>query len=149
MTWCSSFAKHVVTGTGRKLYSLSKVLARLAHKILGISKSGRLLFFWCVSACPTFLSSSPITTKITQADDSYGSKAFSSVCVCLFVCLFVRTTRPKWLQLQSPNLPQWYSIKSPRPAIIRSEGQRSRSQGHKVQKRRWSGRLELSRAPVA
>jgi len=41
---------------------------------------------------------------ITHADDSYRSKAFSSVCDS--VCVFVHTIKPKRLKLQSPNLPQ-------------------------------------------
>jgi len=64
---------------------------------------------------------------ITHADDSRGS----NVCVsCLFVCM----TELKQLKLQSPNLPEGYSIMSPvgYPFNIRSIGQRS--QGHKVQK---------------
>ena len=34
MTWCSSFAKHVVTG--RKLYINSKVLARLTAELFRV-----------------------------------------------------------------------------------------------------------------
>jgi len=64
----------------------------------------------------------------THADDSRGSKAFSGICVS--VCLFVRTIKPKRLKLKSQNGSQEYSIMSPRPLLnIRSKSQRSRSEG--------------------
>jgi len=53
------------------------------------------------------------------------------LCVCVFVC----TIKPKRLKQKSSDLAHGKSIMSPRPQInIRSKGQRSRSQGHKVQK---------------
>ena len=51
--------------------------------------------------------------------------------VGLCVCVSVRTIKPKRLKLQSPN----FMIPGPGCAFnIRSKGQRSKSQGHKVQK---------------
>ena len=49
--------------------------------------------------------------------------------------LSVRMIKPKRLKLETPNLTQEMSIMISRPSIkIRSKGQRSKSQGHEVQK---------------
>ena len=63
---------------------------------------------------------------ITRDDDNRVSKAMSgfcySVCVCLSVCLFVRTIKPKRVNVKSPHLAQGYSITIPRPPMnIRSK----------------------------
>ena len=42
-------------------------------------------------------------TLFTLAKESCESKAFISFCLCVSVS--VQTTEPKWLKLQSPNLP--------------------------------------------
>jgi len=53
--------------------------------------------------------------------------AFSRV--CLFVCLFVRALKRKWLELSIPTLV--HSIVVARHALTqRSKGQRSRSHGY-------------------
>jgi len=66
----------------------------------------------------------------------FNSSCFTTVEGAASVILsFVRTIKPKRLKLKSPNLAQGYYTMIPRPPInIRSKGQRSRSQGHKVQK---------------
>jgi len=72
----------------------------------------------------------------TRVEGVTQSSVFVRQCVCLSVCmsLFVRITEPKRLKLQSPNLPQGQSVMSPGYSFnIRSKGQRSRSQGQKVQ----------------
>jgi len=52
------------------------------------------------------------------------------VFVCLFVCLLIRTTSQKPMQLGSPNLTR--STMSPgNPFILGSRDQRSRSRGTK------------------
>jgi len=85
---------------------------------------------------------------ITHADNGRVNKAFSPVCAS-DVCVCVRTIESKRLKLQSPNLPQGIMSSGYQ---FKSKGQRSRSQGHKVQKyfRRSSGRREfaLYRVPV-
>jgi len=63
----------------------------------------------------------------THTDES---KAF--ICICMIVCPYNRT---KTAETTITNLSQGQSIMSPPyPFNIRSKGQRSRSQGHKVQK---------------
>jgi len=75
------------------------------------------------------------THLITHAGGSRGSIAMSRVCVRDYVCLSVYTIKPKRLKLKSPNLAQEQSITSSRLSVdIKSLGQRSRSQAHKVQK---------------
>ena len=74
----------------------------------------------------------------TNVSNSRTSKSFTGICdsvplcVCVCVCPHDKTkTKPKQLKVQSPNLTHMIT----HPSInIRSKGQRSRSQGHKVQK---------------
>jgi len=72
---------------------------------------------------------------ITHADNSRGSKAFSGVCVCVRVCVSphdktktAETTITK-LATDSPSRVIAYQSIN-----VRSKGQKSRSQGHKMQK---------------
>jgi len=101
--------------------------SRAVHDVSTYDR-GKKLSEW-QAQCPWWINCS----NFTHADQSRGSKAFIDVCLC--VCVSVHTiTEPKRLKLQSPNLPQELSITSPGyPFNIRSKGQRSRSQGHKVQ----------------
>jgi len=45
------------------------------------------------------------------------------VILSMCVCLSVRTTKPKRLKLQSPNLPREQSMTSPRPPVQKVKGQ--------------------------
>jgi len=66
-----------------------------------------------------------------QELQTHRSKAF----IDLHLSVSDHMIEPKWLKLQLPNLPRGESIISPRcPLNIRSKSQRSRSQGHKVEK---------------
>ena len=73
---------------------------------------------------------------------SRGNIAFINF---IHVCLFVCTTKPKRLKLQSPNLPQRWSITRPGyPFNFRSKVKVSGSQSAKTYFRRSSARRELA-----
>jgi len=46
--------------------------------------------------------------------------------VCLFVCLFVRALKEKWLEPSTPNLAHLYSIVVARHAVIDPEVKRAK-----------------------
>ena len=73
-----------------------------------------------------------ITSLLTHADDSRGSKAFTRVCVCLSVCLFVcLSVKNEWTQSLQTWCRKW-SWK-----ILQSTcfwGQKVKCQGHRVTK---------------
>ena len=84
-------------------------------------------------------------TLITHADASRVSIAIIRVCVCVFVCLSVcpydktQTAESAITKFAKKIL----HFTSHRPPInIRSKGQRSRSQGHKVQKHIEDARVD-------
>jgi len=84
--------------------------------------------------------------KVENQTSNRGSKAFIRVCVCVSVYPHDKTKTAETAinKLVTGTVHhEW----SPRPPInIRSTGQRSRSQGHKVEKTYWrrsSGRREL------
>ena len=82
------------------------------------------------------LSSRTTTLVVTDAEDSCRSKAFSGVCVCVCVCVFVCVCSHHNLKTNDPKVFNTWYREWPWDIldVISFLGQRSRSQGYKVQK---------------